>query len=52
VKPAAGSESATNPGFTLTGTYLTELPVINMTLGELATCDITFVGGVYSVDIT
>jgi len=52
VKPAAGSDSATNPGFTLTGTFLAELPVINMTLGELATCDITFVGGVYSTDTT
>lgn len=52
VKPAAGVDSATNPGFTLTGALLAELPVINMTLGELATCDITFVGGVYSVDTT
>ena len=52
VKPAAGSDSATNPGFTLTGTFLAELPVINMTLGELATCDITFSGGVYSTDTT
>jgi hypothetical protein len=52
VKPAAGSDSATNPGFTLTGTFLAELPVINMTLGELATADITFVGGVYSTDTT
>jgi len=52
VKPAAGADSATNPGFTLTGTFLAELPVINMTLGELATCDITFSGGVYSTDTT
>ena len=35
--------------FTLTGCYLTEMPVINATLGELSTIDITFVGGVYSV---
>ena len=52
VKPASGSESATNPGFTLTGCYLTELPVVNATLGELSTVDVTFVGGVYSVDTT
>ena len=52
VKPAAGADSTTNPGFTLTGTVMFELPVINMTLGELATCDVTFVGGVYSVDVT
>ena len=52
VKPASGVESATNPGFTLTGCYLTELPVVNATLGELSTMDVTFVGGVFSVDTT
>lgn len=52
VKPADAPDSTTNPGFTLTGTFLAELPVINMTLGELATCDVTFVGGVYSTDTT
>jgi hypothetical protein len=52
VKPATGSESSTNPGFTLTGTFLAELPVVNMSLGELATCDITFSGGVYTADVT
>ena len=35
--------------FTLTGAYLTEMPVINATLGELSTIDITFVGGAYTV---
>ena len=49
VKPATGAASATNPGFTLTGTFLAELPVINATLGELSTIDITFTGGAYSV---
>jgi hypothetical protein len=52
VKPATGSESATNPGFTLTGAFLAEMPVLNATMGELSTCDVTFVGGVYSVDVT
>jgi hypothetical protein len=52
VKPATGSESATNPGFTLTGAFLAEMPVLNATMGELSTCDVTFVGGVYSVDTT
>jgi hypothetical protein len=52
VKPATGSESATNPGFTLTGAFLAELPVISATMGELSTVDVTFVGGVYSVDVT
>jgi hypothetical protein len=36
----------------LTGTFLAELPVINATLGELQTIDITFQGGTYSADIT
>ena len=52
VKPASGSESATNPGFTLTGAFLAELPVINATMGELSTIDVTFVGGAYTVDTT
>ena len=51
VKPAAGSESATNPGFTLTGAFLAELPQ-QFTMGEISTVDITLVGGVYSVDTT
>jgi hypothetical protein len=52
VKPTSGADSATNPGFTLTGCYLTELPVVNATLGELSTMDVTFVGGVYTADTT
>jgi hypothetical protein len=43
------ADAAGGDVFTLTGCYLTELPVINATLGELSTVDITFVGGVYSV---
>ena len=49
VKPATGTASATNPGFTLTGAFLAELPVINATMGELSTVDVTFVGGDYTV---
>jgi len=49
VKPADAALSATNPGFTLTGTYLETLPVISASLGELSTIDIVFTGGVYSV---
>ena len=53
VNPAYGSgDSATNPGFILTDTYLESLPVINASLGELTTVDLTFQGGVYSVDTT
>lgn len=49
VTPAAGGASPTNPGFILTGAFLAELPVINATMGELSTVDVTFVGGDYSV---
>jgi hypothetical protein len=53
VNPAYGSgDSATNPGFILTDTYLESLPVVNASLGELNTIDLTFQGGVYSVDVT
>ena len=52
VQPTTAADGAENPGFILTGAYLTELPVINATLGELSTVDVTFTGGVYSVDVT
>jgi hypothetical protein len=51
VKPAVGVDSATNPGFTLTGAFLAELPH-TFALGELSTVDVTFHGGVYSEDTT
>jgi len=52
VNPADATDSATNPGFILTDTYLAAIPVINASLGELSTWEIEFQGGVYSVDTT
>ena len=52
IQPAAPPDGATNPGFILTGAFLAEMPVLNATMGELSTIDITFTGGVYSVDVT
>jgi hypothetical protein len=52
VSPAAGANSATNPGFELTNTYLSAIPVINASLGELSTYEIELQGGVYSTDLT
>ena len=52
VKPTSAADSATNPAFTLTNTYLESLPVISASLGELQSIDITPMGGVYSVDDT
>lgn len=51
VKPATGADSATNPGFTLTGCYLEALPH-NFALGEFVTTSITFKGGSYSADVS
>lgn len=52
VQPTSAVDSATNPGFILTGAFLAELPVINATMGELSTIDVTFVGGVFTTDTT
>jgi hypothetical protein len=52
LQPTTGAESATNPKFVLTGAYLESLPVINASLGELSTFDVTFTGGVLTIDTT
>tara|TARA_R110000868_G_scaffold205706_2_gene454286 strand:+ start:4918 stop:5328 length:411 start_codon:yes stop_codon:yes gene_type:complete len=51
MKPTSAATSATNPTFTLTGTYLEALPVIDAAYGELSEIDITFKGGTYTVAI-
>jgi hypothetical protein len=48
MKPTSAAVSATNPSFTLTGTYLEALPVIDASLGELSSISLTFRGGVYT----
>jgi hypothetical protein len=50
--PTTGAESATNPKFILTNCYLESLPVINASLGELSTYDVTFTGGALTIDTT
>ena len=52
VTPVSGANTATNPGFELTNTFLSALPVMNANLGELATYDIELMGGAYTVDVT
>ena len=49
VKPTSSATGATNPVFTLTNCYLESLPIVNASIGELDTIDITFTGGLYSV---
>jgi hypothetical protein len=51
VQPTSGTESATNPKMTLTGTFLATLPVVS-SLGALGTISVTFNGGVYTTDVT
>jgi len=47
IKGSSAATSATNPLGTLTGGFLAELPVV-YTVGELATCSITFNGGTFA----
>ena len=52
VNPSSAADSATNPGFILTDTYFSSLPVVNASLGELSVYEIELQGGTYSVDTT
>jgi len=52
VNPTSAADGATNPGFILTDTYFSSLPVVNASLGELAVFEIELQGGTYSVDVT
>jgi hypothetical protein len=52
VNPTSAGDSATNPGFTLTGTYLESLDVIAAEIGTLGMVTVSTQGGVYSADVT
>ena len=52
VNPTSAADGATNPGFVLVDTYLSSIPVINASLGELSQWEIDLQGGTYSVDVT
>ena len=52
VNPTSAADSATNPGFTLTGTYLESLDVIAAEIGTLGMVTVSTQGGVYTADIT
>lgn len=51
VSPSGLVESSSNPEYTITGCMLANAPVINSTVGELASVDLTFVGGTWVRDI-
>ena len=52
VNPTSAADSATNPGFTLTGTYLESIDVIAANIGELGMVTVSTQGGVYTADVT
>lgn len=45
IKPTSGAVGATNPSYTLTGTYLASHTPVAATVGELAMTSLTFTGG-------
>ena len=52
VNPTSAADSATNPGFTLSGTYLESIDVIAAEIGTLGVVTVSTQGGVYSADVT
>ena len=52
VNPTSAADSATNPGFTLSGTYLESIDVIAAEIGTLGLVTVSTQGGAYSADVT
>jgi len=52
VNPTSAADSATNPGFTLTGTYLESIDVIAAEIGTLGMVTVSTQGGAYTADVT
>jgi hypothetical protein len=50
--PSGTTESATNPEYTLTNVMFANASVINSTVGELATVELTGTAGTWARDIT
>lgn len=46
IKPTSSAVGATNPSYTLTGTFLAAHTPVNGSIGELATTSLSFTGGV------
>lgn len=51
ISPSGTTESASNPEYTITNCMLASAPVINSTVGEMATVDLTWTSGTWSRDI-
>lgn len=52
ISPSGTTESATNPEYTITNAMLASGPVINSSVGELATVDLTWTMGTWARDVT
>lgn len=52
ISPSGTTESATNPEYTITNAMCSTAPVINSTVGELATAELTFTMGTWARDVT
>jgi hypothetical protein len=51
ISPSGTTESASNPEYTITNAMLASGPVINSTVGELATAELSFTMGTWARDI-
>jgi hypothetical protein len=51
ISPSGTTESATNPEYTITGTYLENFTPISSAVGELSKVTASFQGGSYARDI-
>lgn len=52
ISPSGTSESASNPEYTITNTYLEKITPISSTVGELSVVEAVFKGGSSARDIT
>lgn len=52
ISPSGTTESATNPEYTISNAMLASGPVINSTVGELATAELTWTMGTWARDVT
>ncbi len=52
ISPSGTTESASNPGYTITNTMLANFTPINSKVGEIATVTAQFTGGTWARDIT
>jgi len=52
ISPSGTSESASNPEYTITGSFLASFTPLSSNVGELSMVNVTFTGGTFARDIT